>query len=38
MHPPSEMAQAGIKRLVDAIKAGDAPQEPAPVINSALQP
>jgi len=37
MHPPSEMAQAGIKRLVDAIKAGDAPQEPAPVINSALQ-
>jgi hypothetical protein len=35
MHPPSEMARAGIKRLVDSIKAGDTPPEPAPV--SALQ-
>jgi hypothetical protein len=29
MHPPSELAQAGIKRLVTAVRAGDQPPEPA---------
>jgi hypothetical protein len=28
MHPPSELAQAGIKRLVTAVRAGDQPPEP----------
>lgn len=28
MHPPSEMAQEGIKRLVGVVKAGDTPPEP----------
>ena len=29
MHPPSELAQAGIKRLVTVVRAGDQPPEPA---------
>ena len=29
LHPPSELAQAGIKRLVTAVRAGDQPPEPA---------
>lgn len=29
MHPPSELAQAGIKRLVTVVRAGDQPLEPA---------
>ncbi len=29
MHPPSELAQAGIKRLVTVVRAGDQPAEPA---------
>ncbi len=29
MHPPSELAQAGIKRLVTAVRAGDQPPEPS---------
>ncbi|MFM2169600.1 MAG: hypothetical protein RIS79_3971 [Verrucomicrobiota bacterium] len=35
MHPPSELAQAGIKRLVTAVRAGDQPPEPA--VPSALE-
>jgi len=29
MHPPSELAQAAIKRLVTVVRAGDQPPEPA---------
>lgn len=35
MHPPSELARDGIKRLVEVVKNGDQPP-PAPEINSAL--
>ena len=35
MHPPSELAQAAIKRLVTAVRAGDQPPEPA--VPSALE-
>jgi len=35
MHPPSELAQAGIKRLVTVVRAGDQPPEPA--VSSSLE-
>ena len=38
MHPPSELAQSGIKRLVELVKDGDSPVETPAEIPSALDP